>query len=129
MQRRVKGRELYAHPFIRCMFPNVTNPTLLEELPVCFVCLEPILQSNTLPHLDCNCEYTNIHQHCLIKWVKMYNTCPICKHDFSLFGMHDEFQQKKYLISLTCLFIVITYFIMRIESAPGTMITNATISQ
>ena len=44
----------------------------------CNVCLENYVEGQTSIKIECG---HNFHDNCIIKWLKMRNTCPVCRHE------------------------------------------------
>lgn len=55
-----------------------TERTLLPEDAECCICLSPYEDGVELHALPCN---HNFHSTCIVKWLKMNATCPLCKYD------------------------------------------------
>jgi hypothetical protein len=59
---------------------------LLE--PICIICKEEFEENEKVNHIPC--EHT-FHNNCIKQWLKVRNTCPICRYEFS----SDEFENEK----------------------------------
>lgn len=66
--------------FERCLF------TLISFLQDCCICLSSYEDGAELHTLPCNHHF---HYNCIVKWLKMRATCPLCKHNI-LKGTTDQ---------------------------------------
>ncbi|KAF3595711.1 hypothetical protein DY000_02024974 [Brassica cretica] len=63
-----------------------TERTLLAEDADCCICLSSYEDGAELHTLPCNHHF---HSNCIVKWLKMRATCPLCKHNI-LKGTTDQ---------------------------------------
>ena len=58
----------------------------------CNVCLDNFIKGQISIQLDCG---HNFHEHCIIHWLKMRNTCPICRHELE--SNDPNYEKRKHL--------------------------------
>ena len=56
---------------------NKDNINTFKE-QTCNVCLENFTEGQISNQLDCG---HNFHEKCIVKWLQMRNTCPVCRHE------------------------------------------------
>ena len=61
----------------------------------CSICLELYKKSDTLRELPCKHDF---HEECLLDWLSMHNSCPVCRHELKTDDPSYE-QYKKDKIS------------------------------
>ena len=79
---------------------STDTPLSNNDEILCMICLEHIKNTNEHLKLDCTCNYTNVHKTCMIKWIQLNHTCPICKE-----RVRESYLSSNYVRSkqLTCL--------------------------
>ena len=80
--------ELMAEPDVSSE-PRPLRDASVDEEEVCFVCMEPCSEASR-----CACTYRNVHQECMLKWLRTNNTteCPVCKVEYP----HVDIERKVY---------------------------------
>jgi len=80
--------ELMAEPGVSGE-PRPLRDASVDEEEVCFVCMEPCSEASR-----CACTDRNVHQECMLKWLRTNNTteCPVCKVEYP----HVDIERKVY---------------------------------
>uniref|UniRef100_A0A7C8YYJ3 RING-type E3 ubiquitin transferase n=1 Tax=Opuntia streptacantha TaxID=393608 RepID=A0A7C8YYJ3_OPUST len=64
----------------------------LEENDVCAICKDDILGQGTVRQLPCLHYY---HGDCILPWLKMHNTCPLCRHELPTDDLEYEYMKRE----------------------------------
>ena len=69
---------------------NKDNIKFFEQL-TCNICLENFIENKISIKLDCGHYF---HDNCIIKWLKMRNTCPVCRHELE--SNDPDYERRKH---------------------------------
>lgn len=57
---------------------KLVTDSVLETCSTCHICLDDFVQDSYITCLSCDHMY---HKHCIAKWLKRSELCPLCKHN------------------------------------------------
>ena len=65
----------------------------------CPICFEKISKKNCFSSL-CNHKY---HYHCINRWVKLHNTCPMCRKEIQIKKKHNLIIKNNFDLIQSCI--------------------------
>ncbi|KAH0672552.1 hypothetical protein KY290_024780 [Solanum tuberosum] len=66
---------------IKTLTYQLTKSTCVETKTRCSICLDDYYNKKILTEINCGYLY---HFDCIIDWIKLKNSCPICKRDVTV---------------------------------------------
>lgn len=71
---------------------QLSHEGLVENEVVCAICKEEVLGEEVVKQLPCLHYY---HGECIVPWLRMRNTCPVCRHELPTDDAEYEYRKRE----------------------------------